>query len=243
MPKGFSGLRDAAADREARRAAGGTGGQRYFKLADGEVAYVRFLEQGDDVRWAYVHTLPASGNSRFGKKVVCRDQNEDGQRIGADCPGCEKGLKRSEQGAINLIWRDAPVFQRDDNNKLVKDSNNKPLVSGHADQIAVWVSGPRVFDMLDSTDGDYRGLMSRDFKVTRKGTELNTNYVIAPANPDGGPSDMSVDDNSLAENKYDLAPFVEPQDLDSWGKDTFAAKEAVTEAPTTESPFARKRRD
>lgn len=243
MPAGFKGLREAAADREARRAAGGTGGQRYFKLADGEVAYVRFLEQGDQVRWAYVHTLPASGNSRFGKKVVCRDQNEEGQRIGADCPGCEKGYKRSEQGAINLIWRDAPVFQRDDNNKLVKDSNNKPLVSGKADQIAVWVSGPRVFDMLDSTDNDYRGLGSRDFKVTRKGTELNTNYVIAPADPDGGPQAMSPDDETLAENKYDLAPFVEPQDLDSWGKDPGASQQSNTPEPESDSPFLRKRRD
>ena len=64
MPRGFTSVLDAKADVEARRAAGGGGGKLYFRVADGETQTVRFLEQGDDIAWAYVHELPpAQGKS------------------------------------------------------------------------------------------------------------------------------------------------------------------------------------
>lgn len=94
MARGFSGIRAAAEDIQERKNAGGGGGRNYFKLAPGESAVVRFLEQGDEVNFAWMHKLPPKGDRAFGGWVVCRDQDETGAPSGDDCPGCDKDIKK-----------------------------------------------------------------------------------------------------------------------------------------------------
>jgi hypothetical protein len=209
----------------------------YFRLKDGESAVVRFLEEGDELHWAWVHQLPASGNYEWGRKIPCRDQGEEGEPIGARCPGCERGDKRTFQGVVNLIWRNAPVIKRDENNRIERDSNGKPLIDGSMDAVSLWISGITVFEELLDLHENY-GLMSRDFLIKRKGDKFNTRYSILPANPDGGAQKLSKKDEALASEKYDLADYVTAPSYDDWGK-TYQRKEEALAVPSSDSPFRR----
>jgi len=189
----------------------------YFRLKDGESAVVRFLEEGDDLHWAWVHAVPATGNQKFPTKVLCRDQGASGEPIGEPCPGCERGDKRTFQGVINLIWRTAPVFERDESNRLVRDAYNKAVITGTEPAVALWIAGVTVFEDLEELDTTFGGLSSRDFLVKRRGAELNTRYTISPADPDGGKQPLDKADKTLAESKYDLTEYVAPPPYNQWG--------------------------
>src|SRR5262245_63850796 len=90
-PRGFEGVREAAKDIEARRSAGFTGSaDLWFKLQSGETATVRFLEQGDEFTWCWVHEMPPRGKQRWGDDTPCLDQ----ERTGNPCPACEQGLDK-----------------------------------------------------------------------------------------------------------------------------------------------------
>lgn len=208
----------------------------YFKLEDGESATVRFLDE--ELHWAWVHQLPATGEFSWGRKVPCRDQDENGEPVGERCPGCERGDRRSFQGAVNLIWRDAPVIERDENNRLIRDTSGRAAISGRADGVAVWVAGITVFEELDDLSERY-GLSSRDFIVKRKGTKLNTRYSIMPA--DDGAKKMTKKDTELAEQTYDLSEFVTAPTYENWGK-TYQPEPVTTSSNfTSDSPFRRTR--
>ena len=223
MARGFDSVKEAGRDIQARKeASGGDFPDRvWFKLGSGDSATVRFLEQGDEVNWAWVHDVPAEGRD-YPIKVVCRDQDEEGRRIGESCPGCELDLKRSFRGVVNLIWRNGG----EDNEDIV----------------AIWIAGPRVFvDTLDPLETAYRGLASRDFVVTRRGERLDTTYSILPADPDGGAQPLSAADKKLAKDKHDLTYYVEPPAYDEWGRQKKKQSEGQTTfEPTSESPFKRR---
>ena len=213
MPRGFSGVRQASADTEARRGSGGPS-VLYFRLKGGEDAPVRFLEQDDDINWCYMHEVPVQGRN-WGKNVPCLDQEKEGLA----CPGCERDMDRRFKGFINLIWDTAPVFKRDAQNKIVKDSTGDPVVTGTSPQVAVWNSGIRLFEELDEINTNYKGLMSRKFRVKRKGEGLETKYVITPWDPDGGAQPMTGDEEKLAADKPDLNQFTKPGSYDDFLKE------------------------
>jgi hypothetical protein len=220
MPKGFGGVRSASAELESRRGSGG--GVLWFRIKSGDETVIRFLEQGDDIHWAQMHEIPVEGRN-FGRNVPCLDQERDG----TPCPGCERELPRRFQGFINVLWNDAPVFKRDSDNRMVKDRVGDPVILDHKPQIAVWSSGIRLFEELDECDVNYRGLMSRRFKVKRKGEKLDTKYHIAPEDVDSGPQEMGADEAKLAEDKYDLAPFVTPGTYENFLKELGEGGNAV----------------
>lgn len=211
--RGFQGVRQTSKDLEARR--GGSGlNALWFRLAEGEEAVVRFLEQDDDIFWCMMHEVPVDGRS-FGRDVVCCNQDNDG----TPCPGCEQGLPRRFKGFINVIWEDAPVFKRDADGKMVKDKDNNPIITGHKSQVAVWGSGIRVFEELDETNSSYRGLRSRKFKIKRRGSGLSTKYSIKPENIDGGPESFSSGEKELEKSKYDLNQFTKALTYDEFKKE------------------------
>jgi hypothetical protein len=213
MPRGFEGVRSASADLEARRGSGG-GGNLWFRLRSGQETVVRFLEQDDDIAWAWMHTIEVEGRS-WGRNVPCLDQERDG----TPCPGCERDMPRKFQGYINVIWDDAPVFKRDSDNKIVKDRNGDPIILEHKPQVVVWSSGIRLFEELDEINANYRGLSSRRFKVKRKGEKLDTKYHISPEDVDAGAQPMTAEEEKLAEDKYDLSSHVTPGTYESFLKE------------------------
>lgn len=243
MPRGFEGVREASQDIAARASAGGAGGL-YFKLGDGDSAIVRFLEESDEVAWSWCHQLEPEGGRSWGRKVPCRDQDELGNQQGEPCPGCEhpneEVRKRKFTGWINMIWRDAPKAVRDSEGRVRKDANGKVITDGVADQIATWESGITVFEELDGKDVTYKGLTSRDWRITRKGSGLKTTYVIEPADPDGGPKSMSVKDKALAKEKNDYTSRVTAPSYESYfDKPGKEKQEDEDSAPVSTSPFKR----
>lgn len=237
--RGTAAIKNAREESKRRQEANSGSYKKPFILMDGEEAIVRFLESGDEIVSAYVHHVMVPG-SKMPYKIVCRDQDpETGAAIGESCPGCESRdpeiAKRRVQGAINVIWRNAPVFERDSENKLVK-SGGKPVVASREDQIAVWTSGVTVFDDLVREDIETPGgLTGRDWKVSRSGTGTKTEYDIRPAERDGGQKDMSKADEALAENKYDLTEYEVARPVeDWWGRlsNTFGAAQQQTSRPS-----------
>src|SRR4051794_2372418 len=165
MPKGWEGVERARQEIEAKMAAGGPR-FLYFKLEDGESAQLRFLEDGNDIAWAYVHQLQPRPGEEYGRMIVCCDTDDEG----SPCPMCEKGIKRSYKGWINVIWRDAPLYKRDEDNKLVRDKKNRLVQIGNQDQVFCWTSGINLFEELKGKSATYRGLGTRDFNIKRLGS-------------------------------------------------------------------------
>ena len=229
MARGFGAVTAAKADINERKNSGG-GGVRFLFLEPGGSAIVRFLEEGDEVNCAWVHAVPVAGR-KVPFKVPCRDQDDEGRRnLGVDCPGCEKDYDLKFRGVINLIWRDAPISEKD---------GDRWVTVGHEDTVAVWDQGINVFEELQEKDIVYKGLTSRDFRIKRKGSGFDTTYSIEPADPDGGPQPMSEADKELAEDKFNLDEFVVPQSYESWGvRATSEKKEEVT--PLKDSPFRKR---
>ena len=246
MPRGTEGVRQAARDIQARKESGGGGGKNWFKLGDGETAVVRFLEQGDAVAFSWGHEVPVEGRD-WGRFVPCRDQDELGNRHGEPCPGCERNLKRTFKGFINLIWRDAPKLARNSEGRLLNTNGevwkkgDTPKQIGVEDQVALWSCGITVYEELDGKDVNYRGLGSRDFKVQRLGKQLNTRYRIDPADPDAGAVPMSEADKELAKEKYDLDVEITPPSYEDWGKDSPSQQKTVETRATDASPFLKHR--
>jgi len=213
MPTGFQGVKKQSAEIEARRQSGGQSAL-WFRLGAGEETVVRFLEQDENIHWAMMHEVPVEGR-QWGRDVPCVDQERDG----TPCPGCEQDLPRRFKGFINVIWDDAPVFKRDKDGKMVKDSTNDPVILGTKPQVALWSSGIRLFEELAEINANYKGLGSRRFKVKRKGSGFDTKYMVSPEDTDSGPQPLSSAEQALADNKYDLNPYVKPLTYDEFEKE------------------------
>lgn len=246
MARGFATAREAFAEIEARKNSGGGGGGFFFKLSkSGESATVRFLS--DEPDWAWVHELPVAPGETYSRTEACRDQDpETAQRNGEACPGCDKQYRRKMQGVINLIWRDAPLLERNAEGKLVKE-NGKVNVVGSEDQVAKWTVGKVVLEELDGLAQTFKGLTSRDFTVTRRGTGLDTSYDIKPVVDDEGntvKAPMSENDKKLAEDQPDLAGYFSPPSYEEWGKIRSRQAASGSDAPPSTmetSPFMRNR--
>lgn len=205
MAKGF------AAAKKVGEYTGGGGfqprppGTTYFSLKDGQTAIVRFLSPAEEIEWARKWKLPPSRNFQYGEMVNCVDQMEDG----TPDPGYAANLKSGFRAYPVLIWRNAPVFQRGPDGKLVKDSNGAKQLTGYADQIAVWECSFEVYQNLQAKDEKYRGLPSRDLEIRRRGAKTDTEYLIEPADLDAGPQPLTPADQALiSTSMIDVAPFV-----------------------------------
>lgn len=235
MAKGFGSVAAAKADIEKRRNSGGGSFKKKFYLSDGESATIRILEEGDDVTCYWAH--PVDMGKRFPTLVPCRDQDmETGDRIGEDCPGCEEGLKRRFRLVLNVIWRDGPIYEKDEATGRI-DFDTPSYLEDH---VCLAEFGTEFADDLQILEDDYAGLRSRDWKITRRGAKLDTKYSIRPAVVDGGSSPLSKEDKTLEENKYDLNEVTGAPAYEIWGK--AVAKREEDNTPSEASAFLRKRR-
>lgn len=237
MAKGFATAREAFAEIEARKNAGGNFGP-YFKLPkSGDSAVVRFID--DEVDWVWVHELPPEPG-KYSQTAICRDQDLDtGQRNGEPCKGCDEDYRRKMQGVVRLIWRDAPVYEKDSNGKF-----DFSKVVGKEDQAVRWSVGKVVLEELDGKAHTFKGLTSRPFTVTRRGTGLDTSYDIEPVVDDEGNTSASP----MTEAEKKLAAEADPIEYkipsyEDWGKKS--RKSSGDSAPPVAdvSPFMKKRQE
>lgn len=219
MPSGDDAFARKLAQKEAQKAAQESARAAFtftndFFLRAGQTVVVRFLEEGPALTFADTHRLGIQGKNgkTWFKPFVCLDKDDDG----TPCPACQHPnkeiAKRATLGFVNVIQRDAPVFQRDPETKrAVKDGAGNLVVVGHEDQIALWKCSWTVFSLLKAKDAKWKGLMARDWEITRIGSTKNdTQYLIEPADPTVSSQPMTIADLSLAEKKYDLVQITKP---------------------------------
>jgi hypothetical protein len=248
---GFSAIRKASDEITEKKNSGGDWGPKELWPAlrgSGDSVQVRFLEQGEEVSAAYMHEYrkPGVNKSFF---VPCLDQQE----TGAPCPACEQSVKRTIKGYINVIWRNSPQLKRGEDGRAVKNQAGQYIIEGAKDEVAVWVQGITVFEDLADKDVKYRGLSSRDFEITRRGTGLNTKYSIDPVlDADGNANSVPLTENDLklAEDKYDVAkeylaplPYDEMAQLFTNGGAPSGGGVTEDAVKDSESPWERRARE
>lgn len=252
----------------ARKRGGGSGGKNWLKIAEGEEVTVRPLEQDDDFKTVYVHSVEKVIN---GKKIftdaVCLDQEGKGR---VPCPGCEERAKiadpkkdrryaRRFKFYLNVIWRNGPIYEtekveKDDGTSYQKIKRNDAgdlIEKGRGDVLALWSGGIRAAEELDHANSKYKGLMSRDFTIEREGTGLDTKYKVSPAvDEDGDPvpkTPLSDEDKEIAAKKYDLDELAKPTSYEDFWDGGYGGGSGDSESPSREeaaqkvSPFKRKR--
>lgn len=234
MPTGSEAFLRKQQAREQQRAAQGGAVIRadWFGIAANTFAVVRFLEEGNALTFADVHRVPTS-NSPYPQDFICLDNNDDG----TPCPGCQSGVdkirRRVLKGFVNLIWREGPVYERNDYGTPKKDPNTKkPIITGRADGVFLWKCSSDVFTELVTKDDKYKGLSSRDFEIRRTGAGMNdTKYTIDPADVDGGPQGMTIADLTLAEKKYNLAEITSGMSYQDFTAALHGAPQQATDGP------------
>lgn len=198
MPRGLGKIKQIAAEAAARQKAYDESGPgiRFLTIPDQQTVKVRFLEQGEDVWYVWTHQLPKQPGQSFGDSVMCLDQDDQG----AACPGCMRQKSRTARVAINVIWYGAPKFKRDKDKKIVKDSNDSPIIEGTEDTIAVWNASQTVGGRLEHLDTKHGGLTQHLFSITRQGTNKQTSYMIDLEEANVAPS---ANDQELYKSKGD----------------------------------------
>lgn len=172
-------------------------------LKEGEAKIFRFCEQGPDLHNFAVHPYKIRTKKGIGtRNFVCLNDKEDGTA----CPGCE-GLDRKIRGVYNVIERDRPMLRKGQDGKAVRDGQGNFIVDGHQDAVVIWDVGSITAEAVRQLDGDWKGLMSRDFKVSRNSGSSFQPYVFTPVMNDAGDAvatPMSEADLQLVQQKHDL---------------------------------------
>lgn len=201
----FSRVQEVSKSMAARQAdfAAGARNYIYFKLPnDGDIGIVRFL----GAKSAFCHQVTMAGK-KYPDWIPSLDQSGQFVDGGSDCPLVQAQLRRALRGWVSLIWRDAPVYERDESGRMTKDKFGNLVQSGQADQIAVWTVGVKVLESLAAIDSKYKGLSSRDFEIHRSGQGLSTTWMVTAADVDAGPVVMTSADKTLEESMPDLTQF------------------------------------
>lgn len=191
---------------------------KYFGVEDGQTARLRFLEQGENLTYALTHRVR---NSYGGySDIICLDQEDEG----TPCPACMSDSldirKRNTKGFLNVLWRGtdessyarAPLYKLSDKGYAEKDPNTKKkIIIGFEDGVFLWKCSKTVWEMIIDKEKAYKGIMSRDFIISRKGAQKeDTKYAIEQAVIDGGPEPMTVVDQNLAQGKFDVVKLTTP---------------------------------
>ena len=156
---------------------GGTGQKiRWVKLADGQSAKIRFIEELDADSPSYdasrglsvviaEHTNPKD----FKRKAACTIDSE------GRCFGCEMARKEPKSG-----WRSRLRFYC---NVLVDDGLEAPYV-------AVWsqgISKQSAFNTIREYALETGSISNLEWKIKRNGQGTETNYTLLPTKPDTEP--------------------------------------------------------
>jgi hypothetical protein len=121
-------------------------------------------------------------------------------------------MKAKTRGVYNLIQRNRPIYRKDGEGRAMKDAAGNYYVDGYADTVVVANVGSLTAEELRKADGQYQGLMSRDFVVAFSGNKFQA-WSLAPAIDQQGnamATPMSEADWQLAAAKHDLDKYMAP---------------------------------
>jgi hypothetical protein len=229
MPRGAASFQKHNDQVQARQAEMNGPRADYFGLSGGEIAVVRFLEQGDEIAYYVAHRIPMPGR-QYPQDIPCLDQNDDGTA----CPACQSEHKsirgRSTRGLFNLIWRGgpgiqqinegirnynqqaapqgqpqyplyktAPTYKRNEWGSPEKDQGGNKVITGYADGVFLWKASKTVFQQVLGKDQSYRGLMTRDMTIRREGTSKDDTVYYVE------PFDVNAGEQPMTQEDYTLA--------------------------------------
>lgn len=149
---------------------------RWVKLADGQSAKIRFVEELDEESASYSpdrglsivvaeHTNPKD----YKRKAVCTQDTE------GRCFGCEMARKEPKSG-----WRSRMRFYC---NVLIDDGTEAPYV-------AVWsqgISKQSAFNTIREYALETGSISNLEWKIKRNGQGTETSYTLLPTKPDSEP--------------------------------------------------------
>lgn len=231
--------------RKAKKGSGGGSWSNFFRVGEDKKETIRILEDMDEIvanQSAEFHKMEPVGKRKYNWYEICLDQDPSiGQKIGAECPGCDLNAEDPEDCParviyyVNVIWRNAPVRKKEGKKWVETDER--------ADQLAVWeVHQFSLQEELEGAFETFKSLTNRDFVVKRTGTGFDTTYTIQPATNEEGDSvktPLSDADKELAEKKPDLSEKVKLKPIAEWGKVSEKKKDedSKDEGETSKSPF------
>lgn len=187
---------------------------RWLKLADGQAAKIRFVEELDadsahfnEERGLAVVVSEHTNPKDYKRKAACT-QESDGR-----CFGCEMARKEPKSG-----WRARLRFYC---NVLVDDGLEEPYV-------AVWsqgISKQSAFNTIREYALETGSVSNLTWKVKRNGQGTETNYTLIPTVPDSEPYNWNVEPYNL-EKVVREVPYAE-QEAFYFGFDTTSASTAT----------------
>lgn len=182
MPRGLSRIKQSKQAADARRAAYDEAGPRQRRLVvkDGETVRVRPLEEGDQVWSVYIHRMPPPAGRSYGDAVMCLDQENAPD---ANCPACNRAIKREERVVLNVIHYNAPKWKKDKDGKALKDANDDLIYDGVEDAVVTWETSVTNGGRLEHLDTNQQnkvgvGLTGSILAIKREGTNKETKYQI-----------------------------------------------------------------
>jgi hypothetical protein len=187
----------------------GTGTKvRWVKLADGQAAKIRFVNELDSDSANYnegrglaivcsEHTNPKD----YKRKAACTQESE------GRCFGCEMARKEPKSG-----WRARLRFYT---NVLVDDGTEDPYV-------AVWsqgISKQSAFNIIREYALETGSISNLQWKLKRNGQGTETNYTLIPSIPDSEPFKWELSEFFNLEKVVREVPYPE-QEAFYFGFDT-----------------------
>jgi hypothetical protein len=152
----------------------------FLKWKDKETKSVRFLSDGDQIFFKWVHDFVPCQDGK-NRSFVCAEDSEDESR---PCELCQADVKRRELGyAVALVREEV----RDAKNKIVgydtvmvenEDGDLEPLIG------IVSQGWNNFWTFVDSYYMKYGSLLDLDLDITRKGADMTTIYSVMPNQPD-----------------------------------------------------------
>lgn len=181
---------------------------RWVKLADGQSAKIRFINELDSDSAHYAedrglavvvaeHTNPKD----YKRKAACTQESE------GRCFGCEMARKEPKSG-----WRSRLRFY---SNVLVDDGTEDPYV-------AVWsqgISKQSAFNTIREYALETGSISNLEWKLKRNGQSIETTYTLLPTKPDSEPFKWDGTESFNLEKVVREVPYPE-QEAFYFGFDT-----------------------
>jgi hypothetical protein len=173
---------------------------RWLKLADGQAATIRFVEELDADSPYFAaergeacvfaeHTNPKD----YKRKAACTMEAE------GRCYGCEMARKEPKSG-----WRARNRFYC---NVLVNDGLEDPYVAVWSQGISKQSAVPTLMEYFDDT----KGISNVEWKIKRNGQGTETSYTLLPKGPDTEPFDWSKYEFHNLESVLREVPYAEQE--------------------------------
>jgi len=175
---------------------------RWVKLADGQAAKIRFIEELDpdsanysDARGLSIVVAEHTNPKDYKRKAVC-SQDTEGR-----CFGCEMHRKDPKAG-----WKARNRFYC---NVLINDGTEDPYV-------AVWsqgVSNQSAFNTIREYALETGSISNLEWKIKRNGQGTETNYTLLPTKPDSEPFNWGSLDAFDLEKVVREVPYAEQENF------------------------------